>query len=144
MRNEAASLPSLTYFNPHFMSLTKPHPMWTTCANNSYEVCKAIIQAKMLSGRFRTEKFKSHHTDNKKGICLICTENEVETLEHLLLFCSSLDSTRHTLINNFNYCIPSVKKFVIDIIAGKTKLSMQLLLDCSSIPEVIQLIQVQG
>ena len=55
LRNSASTLPSLSYFNPLYMSLTKPHPLFISCHNNSYEVCKAIIQAKMLSGRYRTD-----------------------------------------------------------------------------------------
>ena len=36
LRNRASSLPSLTYFKPCFMSLTKPHPIWTTAGSNPY------------------------------------------------------------------------------------------------------------
>ena len=62
LRASAARLKdsSLCYFNPDFMSLVKPHPLWTTCGANSYETNKACIQAKYLSGRFRTDKLLSH------------------------------------------------------------------------------------
>ena len=56
LRKIASPLLSLQYFNPHFMSLSKPHPLWKTCGDNSFEVSKAIIQAKFHSGRYRTDK----------------------------------------------------------------------------------------
>ena len=51
-RSEAHSLPSLKYFKPQFMSLLKPHPLWTTCKGNSYEVNKSVTVARLLSGRY--------------------------------------------------------------------------------------------
>jgi hypothetical protein len=50
LRGEASLLSSLVYFKPEFMSLTKPHPIWTTAGSNPYEVSKAIQQARFLSG----------------------------------------------------------------------------------------------
>ena len=50
-RADAAPLDSLLYFNPNFMSLLRPHPIWTTCGSNPFEVNKAITQARMLLGR---------------------------------------------------------------------------------------------
>ena len=43
LRNDASRLLSLTYFKPEFMSLQSPHPLWTSCGSNSYEICKVII-----------------------------------------------------------------------------------------------------
>ena len=34
LRTEASSLPSLEYFNPNFMSLKHPHPIWTSAKSN--------------------------------------------------------------------------------------------------------------
>ena len=58
-RKDCSPLLSLKYFKPEYMSLQKPHPIWTTCGNNSYEVAKAIIQAKFLSGRYRSESLNA-------------------------------------------------------------------------------------
>ena len=54
LRGEASVLPSLCYFQPSFMFLSKPHPMWTM-ADNPHEVIKATTVATMLSGRYVTE-----------------------------------------------------------------------------------------
>ena len=94
LREESSSLTSLTYFKPEFMSLARPHPLWTTCGNNSYEVCKAVVQAKMLSGRYKTEKLRRHFSTNIEGLCEICPDKCEGSLEHILLVCSSLSETR--------------------------------------------------
>ena len=69
LRLEASCLPSLSIFKPEFMSLSSPHPIWTTIGANPYEVSKAIQQARLLSGRYRTESLCSHWSKNKDGWC---------------------------------------------------------------------------
>ena len=51
-RAEAAPRTSLEYFKPEFLSLLHPHPLWTTCRNNSFEVNKSIVVARLMSGRY--------------------------------------------------------------------------------------------
>ena len=87
-------LPSLKYFHPNFMSLCKPHPLWTTAGSSPYEVNKACIQARMLSGRFRTEQLCRHWSKNKNGYCLApkCKE-VVEDIEHIRTICKSLETS---------------------------------------------------
>ena len=60
LRDEAGTLKSLSNFHPQYMSLTKPHPLWSTVGSNPHEVTKAIQQARFLSGRYRTETLMSH------------------------------------------------------------------------------------
>ena len=55
LRQQASSLTSLKFFRPSFMSLSKPHPLWTTSKSNPYEVNKCIVQAKILFGQYRTK-----------------------------------------------------------------------------------------
>ena len=54
LRLSVASLPSLNLFQADFMSLSQPHPIWTSAGSSPYEVRKATVQARMLSGRYRT------------------------------------------------------------------------------------------
>ena len=75
LRGEAAPLLSLSYFHPSFMSLVKPHPIWTTVGSNPFEVTKAIQQARFLSGRYRSESLASHWSNNANGFCLAPTCN---------------------------------------------------------------------
>ena len=57
LRAEAAPLSSLYLLNTNFMSLARTHPIWTSAGNSPYEVEKAKVQARMLSGRYRANGF---------------------------------------------------------------------------------------
>ena len=52
-RKEAQDLKSLKFFKPEYMSLLRPHPLWSTCKSNPYEVNNSIVVARFLSGRYR-------------------------------------------------------------------------------------------
>ena len=64
LRQSSSGLTSLSYFKPEYMSLARTHPIWSTCGSNSFEVSKAIIQARMLSARYRTDKRLSYFNKN--------------------------------------------------------------------------------
>ena len=96
LRKDASGLKSLVYFKPEYMSLTKTHPIWTTCGSNPFEVNKAVTQARMLSGRFRTQELCKYFSPKTSGLCLICPP-ELQTnedIEHILVFCKGLSETR--------------------------------------------------
>ena len=60
---KAARLSSLQYLQPRYLSLSSPHPLWTSLDDNPYQARAAHIQALFLSGRYRTERlcrFWSH------------------------------------------------------------------------------------
>ena len=109
LRLEAAQLRSLVHFKPLYMSLVKPHPIWTTCGSNPFEVNKAVTQARMLSGRYCTDQLARHWSKNREGICLLngCSGDAVGSLEHILLQCPALHSTR---VNLFRLCHVIAKK----------------------------------
>ena len=95
-RAKASSLTSAPYFNPFFMSLTRPHPIWTACGSNPFECHKSVITCRMLSGRYLTDRLQRHWTQNKSGKCLLpnCLPEAEGSLEHLLLHCPALSHTR--------------------------------------------------
>ena len=109
LRADAVPLDSLKYFLASYMSLMKPHPLWTTCSSNPFEVNKAIIQARMLSGRYMTDQLSRHWTHNKAGLCLLsgCNGYSVGSLEHILLECPALQSTRKKMVN---FCLNVAQK----------------------------------
>ena len=86
LRGEASLLSTLSNFHPEYMSLKNPHPLWTCAGSNPYEVSKATIQAKMLSGQYRTENFCRFLSGNQLGTCLApaCGSPSPETINHLL------------------------------------------------------------
>lgn len=83
LREHAAPLTSLRYFQPQFMTLAHPHPMWLS-ATDSYSVNKMVIVARMLSGRYRCGSLLQHFSSTATGICELC-DSELEDIEHIIL-----------------------------------------------------------
>ena len=152
LRLEASNpdLTSLRFFKPSFMSLLTPHPLWATCSSNPYEINKAVIQARMLSGRYITDQLSRHWTNNKTGSCLIpgCSTQDVGSLEHLLLHCTALEEPRNKTIKLCHDVVkdaPVLKDLIQDVLHNPDyNQLMQLLLDCSVLPCVITLKQTHG
>ena len=67
LRAEAAEFKSLEYFKPNVMSLSAPHPIWSSFGSNPFKCHKAITAALMLSGRYLTDKQQRHWTGNKSS-----------------------------------------------------------------------------
>ena len=149
LRQEASLLPSLNFFNPNYMSLTKVHPLWLTAGHSPYKVTMATVQAKMLSGRYRCGALTRHWT-NSDGNCRISSEciGQLDDLVHILQLCPALDKKRHDLslfTLNYSFNLPSQ---VGDVLRQNCNLSAQnfcaFLLDCSTDPAVISLVQEFG
>ena len=80
------------------MSLTKPHAIWTTARENPYEVAKAVIQARMLSGRYRTKLLTSNCLNGQYVYCPAPHCTEIESLQHILLDCPAYAITRTNVV----------------------------------------------
>ena len=150
LRENASKLTSIPYFKPNYMSLLRPHPIWLACGSNSFECHKAVTTAKMLSGKYLTDQLQRHWTQNKDGFCLLpaCQPKSIGSLEHLLLHCPALQSTRFKL---FKLCfkISLESSHLLSIISsvflsGDQTRIMQLILDCTAMPEVIKSNQTSG
>ena len=137
-------LDSLHYFKPQFMSLLTPHPLWSTCGSNSYEVCKAMIQAKMLSGHYRTDQLLRHFTDND-GSCVICPDRVPGNIQHMLLFCPAISDIRNRLLMNLDSSsdMSDLAKSLIKNSFKSTEMATQLLLDPSVLSSAISIKQKQ-
>ena len=123
------------------MSLSRPHPLWLN-ANSPYEVSKAAVVAKMLSGRFRTDRLTRHWSpDNPDGLCNLpgCT-GQVGDLTHILLHCPALSASRASMIrlwSNFMVSKPTLLPIIHKYTIEEPHLMPQLLLDPSCLPLVI-------
>ena len=105
------------------MSLSKPHPLWTSCSNNSYEVSRAVVQARMLSGRYKTDRLTRHFSQNSDGSGLLCNEGADGSIEHLLLHCPSLSHTRQNMSNFLlerNDFSPRTKSLINNILESQS------------------------
>ena len=148
---EASKLPSLFYFHPEVMSLSSPHPMWISAGSNPFEISKAVIQARMLSGRYPSDYLARHWTKNKRGNCLLplCEGNNVPgTLEHALLYCPSLAQCRHTILSLANSVSAEdqITRMILHAIFEDSNENtlMQFLLDCSALTCVQDAIHMYG
>ena len=143
LREEASNLKSLRYFKPEFMSLTNPHPIWTSCNANPWQVHKAVTACRMLSGRYLTDQLQRHWTHNKAGMCLLplCLSPSEGSLEHILLHCTSLHSVHQKM---YNLChkvsqeSEELSTIINTIILSGDQLLVQLILDCTVLPDVIK------
>ena len=142
-------LSSLEYFKPEYCSLLKPHPILYTAAS-AYEVNKMIVQLRLLSGRARLGSLTRHFSAQSDGVCELCN-NELEDLDHLLLpRCKALKDRAEILLTYMRDILkPSIPCSLIfdSILAGSqqnSKLWIQFVLDCSSLPAVIQASQADS
>ena len=131
------------------MSLASPNSIWTAAGRDSYDVAKARIQLLSLSSQYPCAKYTRHWSaDNPNGICSFSscsTLNLVESPEHVLLQCPAYTTSREKMIL---MCLrsrePRVHQLVTRFLLSNSAKIMQFLLDCSAIPEVINLSQSWG
>ena len=145
-RGEAAILPSLSFFHPEFMSLLKPHQIWVTAGSNPYEVSKAVVQAQLLSARYRSEQLCRHWSSNDQGWCQspTCFE-QVETTEHILVTCPAYQEPRERLKRMWlSSQEPTIHQLASEALSSSPEKFLQFVLDCTVIPSVITAKQIHG
>ena len=146
LRKEAFTKTSLCFFNPNFMSLAYPHPIWTSCSSNPFETNKATVQVAMLSGRYKTD-YHSRHWDktNPQGLCLLCPDKFLfGTLQHLLLHCDALSDKKSRVIELWSSHAADdvhLHQLLKELLQGCPRLLTQFLLDPSVVPQVLTLAQ---
>ena len=151
LREEARSLSSLTFFHPEFMSLKMSHPLWWTAGSSPAKIRKATVQAIMLSGRYRTESLVRHWSaSNRNGTCSLspgCSSTRGDIV-HMLQNCPALDETRKYLLDYTDSYVEKLPLPVAQLISlhcsPKSSDYCQFLLDCSSLPSVVALVQEFG
>ena len=151
LREHSAKLEdkSLKYFKPNFMSLRKPHPMYT-CAVTSYQANKCVTVARLISGRFRSGSLLRHFFPDKvSGICQLC-ELELEDVAHIILpKCLKLQERAHILRryaeDTLSICAVAASIYENIMIKGKDdNMKVQFMLDPSVIPEIISAAQIDN
>ena len=146
LRSEAEPLTSLLYFKPMFMSLARPHAIWWTAGANPYEVSKAVIQCRMLSGRYRTLLLTSNWTESSESCCPApsCSQTE-ESLEHILLDCPEYAQTRINLVEKIKTAKnEEACKLAMFALKQPPAFLMQFLLDASALPVTMNLVSNVG
>ena len=146
LRAEAAPLTSLLYFKPSYMSLARPHAIWWTAGANPYEVAKAVVQCRMISGRYRTLLLISNWSESGESCCpaTSCTETD-ESLEHILLECPAYAHIRKNLVEKFKSVKnEDLRKLALSALQQSPTFLMQFLLDATALPATRSLISKMG
>ena len=118
------------------MSLTQPHHIWWPAGSNLYEVTKAVIQCRMLSGRYRTRLLTSKWSDSKDSSCLSCGAH-VETLQHILLECRAYSEMRSKVVKKWQSVQDGVvAQLALDALCMPPGHLMQFILDATVLPLV--------
>ena len=146
LRAEASQMTSLVHFQPRYMSLQHPHPIWSTVGSNPYEISKAIQQARLLSGRYRTQYLVSHWSSTLSGHCSApgCTNN-LETVKHMIIDCVAYDSIRNRLEQLWKSSSEKViYNLVCNALTHGDDYLLQFILDCSVLPTVIRAVQAHS
>ena len=149
LRSQASFLPSLKLFLTQYLSLSQPFRIWTTAGQKPYEVSKARIQLLFLSNQYPCGSRTRHWSkENPLGLCSHqgCKQlGIVETPQHLLLDCPSFHPLRERLVS---LCLrlrhPISYRIVVSYLFQQPSKFLSLILDCSTIPEVIISAQTYG
>ena len=148
LASEALTKPSLSHFNPLMHCVVSPHPVWTTAGSSAFEVNKATILARMISGRYRTDSLCRFWSDTRQGYCLAETCDQiVGDLEHLLLHCPALHEVRQNLQQMWlerAAVLPPLQTIVAQVIASTPTMKMKFTLDPTLMPDIICLLQTYG
>ena len=148
LTTEAMALSSLKHLNPSRHSVLRPHQLWTAVGSSPHETNKAVILARMMSGRYRTESLSRFWTANKHGYCLLegCKE-EIGDLEHLLVHCPGLQAVRSNLEQMWlarSALIPPLHAHIKNVLNSSPATKMTFILDCAADPEIVSLSQAHG
>ena len=142
-------LPSLLFLRPSFIPLGRgAHPLWTTCGSSPTAVRAATVQARMLSGRYRTDWLQRHWIGESGACRLPSCSSPRGDLPHLLsgtcpALAQTLAGTLHywrDCLSNLPHLLPPVQAALQATPEGLTT----FLLDPSTDPGVISLVQLHG
>ena len=104
-----------------------------------------------MSGRYRTERLCRHWSQNNNGACKLCTTPDgqavIEDISHILLLCPALSEARQHVLSIWNNNLPQKPishSIVTHLWQNPAEEMCQFLLDCSSVPIVIEATQEHG
>ena len=146
---QAVPLTSLCYLRPTFLTLGNgPHPIWWTCGASPSAVRAATVQAKMLSGRYRSCWLRRHWTA-ESGACRLPGCGVVPgDVAHLVSgLCPTLQPQLQSTLRNLENLLEPYP-LLLPLLSGALKSDSQtattFILYPSTDPSVIQLCQAYG
>ena len=140
---EANDLPSLSHLRASHLSLSRPHSLYRHCPPLSHELNKAILQARILSGRF-ISCWRRRHWDHNGGICRLCGHAQGD-VEHIFTgHCPTLSDTGRKCMNHWMAISKSdhlIRSVIMSASSGNSTDFLSFLLDPSTVPFVISITQ---
>lgn len=133
---------TLKHCNIQMLKIHEVHPVWKTLPPVTYEVKKANIKARLLTGTYllqeHAQRFNGNSDDQK---CLLC-QIEQEDLKHFILRCPALNEKRQKVF-------PALKQAIIcnigqnnwqEHFAGNKELLIQVIIDSTKERENIPIL----
>lgn len=96
----ATNKSSLQWLDMSPLKLGQCHPIWTSCMSSPYQVKRAMVRAKLLTGCYSLQENYATWYDSESPTCQLCN-SETETVVHLLLRCPETSEIRSSIIDDF-------------------------------------------
>ena len=148
LEDETSDLKSLRFFHSSCCLIGRPHLIWEFSKHHPFETTKAIIVAKMMSGRYRTDKLRGHWTLNKEGNCLAPTCTDVEgDLPHMFVSCPAIRSVKDRILSSWYHksaMCPPLVSFLTTVETCNPDEFVQFIVNPTLFPEVGRLYQLYG
>ena len=151
LREQATKLVSLRFLRTEFLGLQKCHPIFRLCSFSSWEVHKATIRMKLLSGRYRLEAVtRFWDNSNPLGLCKLphcwSTEHSHKAdIESFLNSCPSLSPLRNLLTSSMFAELSASFPHLVPIVQSCLEESKaQFWIDLSTMPAIIREVQHSG
>ena len=132
------------------MSLTRTSAIMSSCGSSTFEIQKATVQARMVSGRYRTCWLRRHFSQGESGVCRVpgCTGEMQGTLVHLAtgqcpgLVAAVAKAARHW--NNYLTNHPLLFPLIQEMSCADPEDFLKFLLNPATQPGVIAIAQRHG
>ena len=126
----------------------KPHLLWEFSKHHPFESSKAMVVAKMISGRYRTDSLQRHWSDNCEGYCLAPScEKIIGDLVHMMVNCPAISEIRnkmHNIWTQKSASCPPLLLFLENVWHAEPEVFLKFILEPSVFPEVARLCQLFG
>ena len=142
------NLKSLRYFQPSSCTSGRPHLIWEFSKNHPFESSKAIVIARIMSGRYRTDMLSRHWTRNRHGFCLASSSCQVPgDLEHMFVTCPAIEPVKSRILSFWSektMMCPPLHSFLDRTLSFSPQDFLQFIVNPTIFPEVQQLCHLYG
>ena len=150
LSRQALSKPSLQFLSCPFLSLGRgPHLLWQSCGSSRSAVRVAAVQAKMISGRYRTDSLSSKWLGGD-GHCLLpgCVDQKGDIVHLFSGKCPALYSTLTSSVTRGLLTLQRYPQLLPPVVSALSSLDplnwVRFILDPSTDALVIKIRQESG